>query len=199
MAYSIHTLGTKPLEKHRYFFDANLWLKILRSSFNISKRDEEYLAFFERFKASEFNPKIVVTSLLLSEVINRHLREVSMNKYIRKNGLEEAAKSKGFYKENYRKSDQFGIDYTLLCDDIKAYHNFIELIPDGLGDYIKLKHLFKAAPIGLDFNDFYYYLMAKEHKFVVITDDSDFFIEGIEVHTLNQNLINKYRDQLKAM
>jgi hypothetical protein len=120
-----------------------------------------------------------------------------MNKYIRKNGLEEAAKSKGFYKENYRKSQQFAIDYILLCDDIKAYHNYFQLLPDGLGDDIKLKHLFKAPPQGLDFNDFYYYLLAKEHNWVVVTDDGDFFVEDIEVHTLNQTLINKYRDQVR--
>lgn len=196
MAYNIHTLGVKNLEKRLYFFDANLWLKILKPPFNLSKRDERYLAFFEKFKASDANPKIAVTSLLLSEVINRYLREVSMNRYINKNSLQEESKNRGFYKENYRKSNQFAIDYVLLCDDIKSFHRYIHLIPDDLGNGIKLKHLFNSPPKGLDYNDFYYYLLAQKHNLVVITDDVDFFVEGVEVHTLNQTLINKYRDQL---
>lgn len=41
----------------------------------------------------------------------------------------------------------------------------------------------------LDFNDTYFYFLAKKKDLVVITDDADFNVEGVSIYTLNQKLL----------
>ncbi len=85
MAYNIKHIDNVGLLKKKYFFDANLWLFILKPKFNLSKREEKYLNFFEKFKNNINHPKIAVTTLVLAEVINRYLREVGYSKFCEKN------------------------------------------------------------------------------------------------------------------
>ena len=194
MAYNIRSLDMVGLAKRKYFFDANLWLKILKPPFELSQKDKKYLDFFEKFKNSPNHPKIALTTLLLSEVINRYLRDVTYPKFCKKNAQEKPHQT--YYKQVYRRSPQFLTDYVSLCEDIKAYHNFYELISDGLGSEIKQKDILTSPPQSLDFNDNYYYKMALKHKFVIITDDEDFFVEDVEVLTFNNQLIEKGKNSV---
>lgn len=189
MSYNIRHIDNAGLQKRKYFFDANIWLKILKPPFNLSKKDEKYLDFFEKFKGNTNHPKIAIVSLILSEVINRYLREVSFNKYLNSNNVKNPDKS--YYKEIYRPSEQFRSDYVSICEDIKAYQNYYILINDGLGIDIKQKDLLTSPPVGLDFNDNYYYKLALKHQFIVVTDDKDFFVPDIEILTCNSNLIER--------
>lgn len=197
MAFQIAHLDNVKLKTQLYLFDANLWIKILRPPFNPSGRDAKYLKFFEKFRNDDANPKIALTSLILSEVINRLMREYAMSKYLKENGIDRNSISKGFYKETYRKSEHFKQHYESLCDDIKAFHNLYTLINDGLGKEIMSKHIISCPPTGLDFNDNYYYELAKKKKLAIITDDGDFFVEGVEILTYNEGLYQKYKDTIK--
>ena len=136
-----------------------------------------------------------LTELVLSEVINRYLRDVGMNKFIKKNKFTDV--DSRFYKEKYRPSDQFKIDYELLCDDIKNFSNHYEFIPDKLGEEFKSKHILSSPPKGLDFNDHYYYLLAKKENYSIVTDDGDFFVKDVEVLTFNSTLYQKMKDSIK--
>jgi len=189
MAYNIRDIQFVGLQKKKYFFDANLWLKILKPSFNISKRDQKYLQFFETFKNHPQHPKIAVTALVLSEVINRYLREVSFKKFCNKNNNPNPDPS--YYKEKYRPDPQFQTDYISLCEDIKAYEDYYELIADGLTTDVKQKDILTSPPINLDFNDLYYYKLAMKNDFTIVTDDKDFFVEDVEVLTYNNQLIER--------
>jgi predicted nucleic acid-binding protein len=189
MAYNIRNIDMVGLAKKHYFFDANLWLKILKPQFNLSARDAKYLEFFEKFKNSPSHPKIAVTTLVLAEVINRYLRDVTYPKFCKKQGQTNPDKS--YYKEVYRASPQFVCDYISLCEDIKAYQNFYNLVADGLGTDIKQKDILTSPPQSLDFNDNYYYKMALKHGFTIVTDDKDFFVEEVEILTFNNQLIEK--------
>jgi PIN domain. len=195
MAYNISLLDNHTIEKKKYFFDANIWLMILKPPVTLKPYQKQYLDFVEKFMKSSQNPKIVIPSLILSEVINRYLRDVGMNIFIDKNGFTNV--NSRFYKEIYRPSEQFKIDYELLCDDIKSYSKHYEFIPDKLGEEFKSKHILSSPPKGLDFNDHYYYLLAKKEKYSIVTDDGDFFVEDVEILTLNSTLYQKAKDSVK--
>lgn len=194
MPYSIQNLSFRSIEEKKYFFDANLWILILKPRIQLTARQKQYLDFFSKFTNSILNPKIIVTSLVLSEVINRYLREVSMNLYAKKNN-ESIVPS--YYKMKYRQTDDFKIQYELLCDEIKSYHKYYELVSDEFGQTFKSKHILKSPPKGLDFNDYYYYKLAQEKGYVIVTDDSDFFVENVEIMTLNPTLLNKAKENIE--
>jgi len=194
MAYNIRHIDNVGLQQKKYFFDANLWIKILKPPIHLQGRDKKYIQFFERFKNNPNHPKVIVTSLVLSEVINRYLREVTLPKFCKKQGVKDPDKS--YYKEVYRSSEQFQSDYISLCEDIKAYANYYELVDDGLSTDIKQKDILTSPPRNLDFNDNYYYQLALKRSYTIVTDDKDFFVEGVEVLTYNQQLINKTNEAI---
>lgn len=196
MAFNIVHLDYAKLKTRQYLFDANLWLKILRPPFDLSKRDAKYISFFKKFQTDDAGPRIALTSLILSEVINRLMRDYAMSKYLKENGIDRKTISNRFYKETYRKTPHFKMHYDLLCDDIKAFHNLYDLVSDDLGKTIKSKHIISSPPAGLDFNDNYYYQLAKKKNFSIITDDADFFVEDVEILTYNDVLYQKYKDTI---
>ena len=189
MSYNIRNIDFAGLQKKPYFFDANLWLKILKPPFGLSAKDQKYLSFFQKFCEHPNHPKIAVTTLVLSEVINRYLRDVTYPKYCSKQA--QPTPDKSYYKECYRPSPQFLTDYISLCEDIKAYEDFYILFSDGLGTLIKQKDILTSPPQSLDFNDNYYYKMALKNDFTIITDDKDFFVQDVEILTYNNQLLEK--------
>ena len=97
-----------------------------------------------------------------------------------------------FYKAVFRKSDEFKIAYTLLCDEIRDMHDTLHLVSDKLGDKFKLKHILKDLPTHLDFNDHYYYQICKANNYILVTDDKDFWVEDVEVMTESETLFNSF-------
>lgn len=175
-----------------YFLDANIWLKILVPKVNATYKEKQYISLFEKIIANS-KCKIVVPALVLSEVINRILRDVHMGKFINKikKNNPSFTPDRDFYKTVFRPSEEFKIAYAMVCYEIKNYHNSIQLIPDGLGSDFKFKHILSDPPKGLDFNDFFYYNICKKNNYTIITDDKDFWVEGVEVVTLSQTLLDK--------
>lgn len=189
MAYKIRSIDNVSKLKQWYFFDANLWLKILKPPIDLSKKDEKYLAFFERFKIDPIKPKIVVTSFLLSEVINRYIHDVSYQKFLKDNKVVNPPKS--YYKQVYRPTQAFKNDFASICDDIDTYSGFFHPISDDLGTNIKLSQILQSPPASLDVNDHFYYLLARLHGYPIVTDDGDFFVEDVEILTYNNQLIDR--------
>ena len=189
MSYNIRNIDHVSLSKKQYFFDANLWIIILRPKISPSNTDLKYLQFFKKFINNPNHPRIAVTALVLSEVINRCLREITYPIFTKKQGVSNPDKS--YYKEVYRSSSQFTSDYILLCEDIKTYHNYYDLIPDGLGTEIKQKDILTSPPQSLDFNDNYYNQLALKKGLPIVTNDKDFFVEDVEIITYNSTLLEK--------
>ncbi len=194
MPYNIRSIDMVGLQKKKYFFDSNMWLKILKPKFTLNSTDKKYLDFFQKFKDNTNNPKIVLTALVLSEVINRYLRDVTYSKFCKKNNLDQNNKS--LYKSAYRPSDEFQTDYISLCEDIKAYQNHFELVQDGLSVEIKQKDILTSPSQHLDFNDNYYYKLALKREYILVTDDSDFFVPDVEIITLNNQLLDKFKSTI---
>jgi hypothetical protein len=195
MGYNIRSLDIANLQKKDYFFDANLWLKILKPPFHLTNKDKKYLDFFEKFSNSPHKPVIAITALLLSEVMNRYLRDVTYSQFCKKSGQQNPPKS--YYKEVYRGSPQFQNDYISLCEDIKTFQKMYKLFPDGFGTDIRQKDILTSPPVSLDFNDHYYYKMALKNDFTIVTDDKDFFLADVEILTYNNQLLERAKNVIE--
>ncbi len=181
-----------------YFFDSNVWIAFLKYNHknNADRRFTPYIDFFEgvvqlneitdpRLQKKVKNmPKIVMTSMLLSEIINTYLRVVAMPSFLNK--------PDGNLKRDYRNNIHSDYDKQLkiLLDDIKSYSLIYEYVND---DFIELNPMELLIDLNrkVDFNDLYYMKLMEKHRFVVVTDDGDFDSHDITVLTENQNLLSK--------
>lgn len=189
MAYDIVHIDRVTKLGPAYFFDANLWLKILKPLINPSARDIKYLEFVERFKNDPGQPKIIITAFLLSEVINRYLHDVSYKRFCDKQ--KQVTPPKSYYKQVYRVSPDYKSDYVNICDDIAAFSSIFTLVSDDLGGKIDLTQILQNPILSLDFNDQYYYLQAKTNGYPIVTEDGDFFVEDVQILTYNSVLIDR--------
>ena len=158
MSYSYFNASSHRVQDNEnYFLDANIWLKVLVPKNKQSHKDRSYSEFFDKLIGNT-KVRIVVPALVLSEVINRIIREVHYEKYlknVRKNQPETIIDA-SFYKNVYRNSQEYIIAYRLICDDIKSFSTSIDLINDEFGTTFKFKHILSDPPASLDFNDYYY-------------------------------------------
>lgn len=199
MAFDIRLLSSITLEKRLYLFDSNLWIKILKPPTELSAFDEKYLTFFKTFSTSPIKPKIALPALVLSEVINRLLREVGMQTYIKANPALESLyqqDTKGFYKKHYRSSQAFSDYYKSILSDLSAFQDSFTLIDDGFNTRINATPIMDNPIPKLDFNDNYYFNLAKTDDMPVVTDDIDFFVDEITVYTYNNKLYKKGTDSI---
>lgn len=195
MAYNYSKLDKiKAKDNVNYFLDANIWLKVLNPKRNPSTKDKAYVNFVDSIR-NNTKSKIVVPSLVLSEVINRIIREVHFQKHIDKikKTKPKFKPSPDYYKKHFRSSEEYRAAYISLCNDIKNHHKSITLINDGLGSDFKFKHILKNPPTGLDFNDFLYYNICKKNNYTLVTDDKDFWVEDVKILTQSDFLYNKYK------
>ena len=200
MAQIVKLTDNYPESFSHYFFDSNVWIAFLKYN---HKNDKEkrfipYIDFFEGVvhlnsisdpkvqKKVKNIPKIVLTSMLLSEIINTYLRVVAMPSFL------NCLPGQGNFKKDYRnnKFSDYDKQLKILLDDIQAYSfmyeyvedNFVELKPMSL-----LNHLNRQV----DFNDLYYMKLMEKYEFAVVTDDGDFDSHNINVLTANYNLYSK--------
>jgi len=179
--------------QEKYFLDANIWLKILAPKNKLSYKDKGYLVFFERL-VNNTKARIILPALVVSEVINRIIREVHFQKHIRaiKKTTPNFVPPDGYYKNIFRNSQDYKIAYNLICDDIKSYNTSIDLVNDEFGTTFKFKHVMSNPPTSLDFNDYYYYNLCKKKGYFLVTDDKDFWVKDVEVVTMSDTLLNKH-------
>ncbi|QXP54864.1 PIN domain-containing protein [Cellulophaga sp. HaHa_2_95] len=194
MSYSYSKASSHSIKnQENYFLDANIWLKVLAPKNRLSYKDKGYLAFFEKL-LSNTKVRIIVPALVVSEVINRIIREVHYKKHL--NAVEKKTPdfvlTEGYYKNVFRNTEDYRIAYNLICDDIKSYNTSIDLVNDEFGTSFKFKHVMSNPPISLDFNDYYYYNLCKKKGYFLVTDDKDFWVEDVEVVTMSDTLLNKH-------
>lgn len=176
---------------YKYLLDSNIWIEILTSRNKDSARHKKYKKFFGQVVANE-NVKIVLPSLLISEVLNRILREVYMPKYAYKKDIEKGKSIPSeYYKNTYRSTTNYKDSYCTLCDDIIGYEKSIEFINDGFAATISHTDILSNPPVSLDFNDFYYFTLAKLNNYFIVTDDKDFWVEDVQIITESPTLISK--------
>jgi len=194
MSYTYSKANSHQVQNHEsYFLDANIWLKVLSPKNKSSFKDKAYLELFGKI-IKNTKARIVVPALVVSEVINRIIREVHYQKHIRKVQKQKPGFNPdgSYYKNVYRSSIDYRVAYNLICDDLKSYNTSIDLINDEFGSSFKFKHVLTNPPTSLDFNDYYYYNLCKKKGYFLVTDDKDFWVEDVSVITMSQTLHDKH-------
>lgn len=193
--------GCSPDEYPLYFFDANVWLAVLKhtGSQPLRKYEQDYVDFFEAIitlhthppklqKRLKHLPRLVLTGLLLSEVINAYMRQVAFKAYqITNTGTE--------FKRDYRSSADYQQQLRTITSDIQQYKDYIELLDDDFAatDPFGMLSLMQASPGQYDFNDLYYYRHLRGKSIAIVTHDGDFTFPDFLTLTVNPGLLQKAR------
>lgn len=175
-----------------YFIDANVWLYALQGDTLLQNWQKRYSDFFYSIVDSTLDPqpRILMPTLLFSEVLNAYLKQIALPEYKHLNGISN--NQPFIYKKDYRSTQHYKDNYEKVCDDILSLKSSVNFIDDNSlinqpPDFIKPD----IEP--LDFNDFFYYLLCKEyqknHRTVIVTNDGDFKIDDIPIITGHQELL----------
>ncbi len=192
MSFDIKKLTeVSPLKEKKYLIDANIWIKVISPKIKPTNKDQKYCEFIEDLRNRSC--KIYLPALVISEVMNRLLREVHLPKLALKMGIDSENIPPNFYKEIFRKSTEYRSGYLEIADD---FNNFIRKGTDIINDSFGSKDGVKFRDVlgnnfnnRLDFNDNFYYQLAKKNNYTIITDDKDFLVKGVEVLTLSRTLL----------
>lgn len=175
-----------------YFVDANVWLYALQGDDILSNWQLKYSEFFYKIIESELEnrPKILMPTLLFSEIINTYLKQIAMPEYKQIEGIPAAAKFS--YKGDYRNTAHYKDSYEKVCDDILGLKSSIVFIDDK--SLLTEPPLFLNTDIGeFDLNDFLYYQICLafqlEQPVILLTNDGDFRITDIPILTANSTLL----------
>jgi len=176
-----------------YFFDANVWLTILDGYYQ-KHYTKPYIDFFSTILSGNFEkkPQILMASLLLSEIVNRLLRDVHFVDFKAKNATNLGINQPNAFKQIYRKDAQYARDNKIIFQNVKSYQQVIKLIDDNFESY-RLKDVINDNTTSLDFNDYVYSKLVKKHKATIITNDIDFSGLSLNILTANQKLIKRFK------
>jgi len=202
MAYPIYQIQNFIPEDYPFYFcDANVWIAILKyyGIGSVRSYEEPYQDFFLAIinlnenkdpvavKRIKNRPKIVLTSLLLSEVINAYMRNVAMKSFF---GGGEAYKSHNF-KTEYR--DNIHSDYkkqiATFTSDLATFQDYVVLYNDDFTTISPFSFLPSLSTLNADFNDLYYFHFLKGKSIPLVTHDKDFLFQDITIITNQQALL----------
>lgn len=183
------------IKSQLYFLDTNIWLVFISQIDNQdNKKFKAYLDLVDKIFSSTVQPapKIMLTNLQVSEIVNAYLRQIAMRRY----QLENHVTNQGpdYYKSVYRMTEHFKKHHQLIRDEIKSYRSYLETIDDhynALNPYI----LLDEVTTKMDYNDFFYYKLCVHlnntgHPVSIVTHDHDFKFKDIEIITDNSTLKN---------
>ena len=189
---NIIKLKRATIESANYFVDANVWIYSLQSFGSLTNWEEEYYQFFFDIIDSSLDPKpkILMPTLLLSEIINTYLRKVAMPDYKIEQGISSGTMID--FKIDYRPTTHYKDSYEKMMDDIYNLGESVKYIDDSLISTNE-SILLNNPNDTFDFNDYFYYNLCKElnksEKTVLLTNDSDFIINDLELITNNRSLL----------
>ena len=207
--YIIDIRNLNPQTYPYYFFDSNSWIAQLRSlSLTPQSNDLPYLNFFEdmielnetddsKNRVKLVKPKIIVTSLLVSEIFNAYMRQVAMKVYYTNEGLKmglnkDAAESdwrRYDFKKHYRGTENYRSQLRKLKSDFLAYLSYMEFRDDGF-KALDPKTVIQSISDSTDFNDFLYYYSLVDEQIPIVTNDGDFIFQDIPIITANWKLLS---------
>lgn len=202
MAYLIYDIKSLAPDSYpQYFFDANVWIAELKytASINNDYHEQPYIDFFEAvinlnsitdpkaLKKVKNQPKIIVTSMLISEIVNAYMRNIAMKLYFKSLGIDYRTKN---FKTDYRQNSaaDYEVQLKKLISDFVAFKDYIQLWDDDL----KTIDPFTILPTlnaDVDFNDFYYYYLFYGKNVPIVTIDNDFIFQDIDIVTANKKLL----------
>jgi len=205
MAFDIHNISTIAPEDYPFYFcDANVWISTLNYFCNgcTDTHEEPYQTFVEAIinlneetdpkviKRIKNKPKIYITPILISEIINAYMRNVAMKAYF---GGDDTYKHKSF-KRDYRdnQSSDYCTQLKNLCTDLKTFKDYTILLNieyEALNPFDIIPTLPTLPTQQTDFNDYYYYKSLKGKGIPFVTNDKDFQYEDFMIITARPELL----------
>lgn len=197
---NIDDINKHTVKDQVYFFDANVWLFVLHEFAPSKAYHRKYSDFFfEVIEDASKSAKIVVCSLLISEIIGTFMRRVAVPQFeIDHPGV------LGYpldFKKDYRKKQREHHDeyFEVVKDNIKGFlanKDRVLVVNDDFDFHYNNDIISKCPPM-FDFNDFYYYQLVKRlsgnMKISVVTHDSDWRVEDIHIITAEKGLLSLQR------
>ncbi|WP_372772373.1 hypothetical protein [Mangrovibacterium sp.] len=182
-----------------YFFDANVWIALLRYN-QTDKKEKRFVPYIDLFEAIinlntitdpkivkriKYQPQIAVTSMLVSEIINAYLRNVAMPAF-----FPNSKPGEKNFKRDYRqfKYSDYDKQLKLIVDDIQAYSFVYKLMCDKF-DSLNSIDMLNSLTRDIDFNDLYYQQLMEVENVAIVTDDKDFSSCSVNVITANPKLL----------
>lgn len=184
MSYSVkHTSNCNVDTYQDYLVDSNIWIALLspKSEKKVDKKEIDAIDFFNKITTSSSN--IVVTSSILSEVINRMIR-INFKKWKIKHKKNMANHD---IKKTYQRHPEYNDDLTILHDDILSFQSNLNFVSDSFEEIDPIQML-KKCNDKMEFNDYLYIQIAKKNNYTILTIDGDFLEEGVNVVTSNRTL-----------
>ena len=105
---NIIKLSHSRVESIKYFIDANVWIYAMQNQSSLKNwRENKYADFFFDIIDSNLDPqpKIILPSLLISEIINTYLRQIALSDYKRDSGI--FSSDKFDFKRDYRSTQHY--------------------------------------------------------------------------------------------
>lgn len=202
MAYQIYDITAFPVDDFPYYYcDANVWITTLKyyGIGGVETYEAPYQTFIdaivnlnttqdsEASKRIKNRPKIILSSLVLSEIINSFMRNVAMKAFF---GGGDTYKNFDF-KSQYR--DDPNSDYKKqlkhLCTDISSFSDYTEIQNDDFIAIDPYKWITQLHLVDADFNDYFYYQYLKGKNIPFVTHDKDFKFQDIPIITANKRLL----------
>lgn len=192
MSYpNIQRLSNSYVEPIKYFIDANVWIYSMQNPSSLKHWESKYSNFFFDIIDSNLDPKpkIVLPSLLISEIINTYIRQIALPEYKTNNGII----GNFDFKRSYRGTQDYKDNFERVCDDILGYKSSIDFISDDI--VMKNPDVILTIPsTKFDYNDYIYYCMCQEigskKSLKMITNDSDMAVRDIKILTENRTLLS---------
>lgn len=173
-----------------YLLDANVWINYLEMKDGTGNHYDKYAHFLDKIieqngGEGEVFPKIAICSLLFSEILNRYVVRMGMQK-----NFGNDIKDKKF-KDDYRSTAHYKKRLKSFINTFKDYESSLKWIDDKflVNDFFDRIEDFTKGEY--DFNDHFYYLLAKENKIPIVTTDGDFSYTDVDIITLNSELLKK--------
>lgn len=188
---NIIKLSHSRVEPIKYFIDANVWIYAMQNPNSLKYWESKYADFFFDIIDSKLDPqpKIILPSLLISEIINTYIRQIALKEYKNQVGV---SSDKFDFKRDYRPTQHYKDNLEQICDDILGYKSSIDFVSDDL--MVKNPDIILNVPSSnFDYNDYIYYCMCQNisatTSLAMITNDSDMDVSDIKILTENKTLL----------
>lgn len=191
--HNIQNISRSTVQSTNYFVDANVWIYSLQGDTTLQHWQQRYSDFFYDIIESSIDPKpkVIIPSLLFSEVLNTWLTNISLPEYKAINGISNNERFS--FKRDYRPTLHYRENYEKICDDILSMKDSLTFINDSR--IVSHPPLYIAPVVDpFDFNDYFYYKICQQfqtdNSLTILTNDSDFQINDIPIITANRHLLN---------
>lgn len=190
---NITNLNRASVTSANYFVDANVWIYSLQNFDDLERWEAKYYHFFFDIIESTLDPqpKIILPTLLISEIVNTYLRKFAIPEYKLENGILDTIPFD--FKRDYRPTQHYTDSFEKIMDDIQSLHASIRLLDDRMVANDQ-SILFNKSIGQFDYNDYLYYSLCKElnksDRVIMLTNDGDFQVSDFEIITLNRTLLS---------